>query len=376
MGLGNLGGQSLPARTARDSARQRPGALPGGTGAPVTSEGEREAVEESRRAERAGSRVAVRAALVSLVAGVAIMATKYLAWWVTGSSAIFADAAESIVNVIAAGMVSYTVILSARPPDREHPYGHGKAESVSAAVEGTLILIAAAAIIVHAVGEMIRGPELERLGTGILVAGGAGLANLLLALYLIRVGRRVRSEALVADGAHILTDVITTVGTVGALVLVQLTGIQLLDPLVALLVAANILRTGWRVVRRALRSLLDEADFELLSAISAHLESQRRPEWVEVHQLRAWSSGALLHLDVHLMVPRYLSIEEAHRIGDAFEARVAVALPERAEATVHLDPCTPKQCSACTVRDCAVRSEALDEPFRFTVETITRPGTI
>jgi cation diffusion facilitator family transporter len=332
--------------------------------------------EQTRGVTPEGSRAAVNAGVVAVVAGVALMAMKYLAWWVTGSSAIFADAAESIVNVIGAGMATYSVILSARPPDREHPYGHGKAESVSAAVEGTLILIAAAAIIVHALGEMIRGPDLERLGVGMLVAGGAGLGNLVLALYLIRVGRRVRSEALVADGTHLLTDVVTTVGTIAALVAVQFTGIALLDPLVALLVAANILRTGWRVVRRALGSLLDEADFQLLSEIGAHLEAERRPEWVEVHQLRAWSSGSLLHLDVHLMLPRYLSIEEGHRIGDAFEEYVARILPERAEAVVHLDPCTPRQCASCTGQDCPIRSDPLDEPFKFTAETITRPGII
>jgi len=333
-------------------------------------------LDESSRVTSVEPRTAVNAGIVSLVAGVAIMSAKFLAWWVTGSSAIFADAAESIVNVIAAAMATYSVIVSARPPDHDHPYGRGKAESVSAGVEGALILVAAAAIIVHAGSELIRGPELERLGVGILVAGGAGLGNLALALYLVRVGRRVRSEALVADGMHVLTDVVTTVGTIAALVVVKLTGIALFDPLVALLVAANILRTGWRVVRRALGKILDEADFELLSQISSHLEAERRPEWVEVHQLRSWSSGTLLHLDVHLMLPRYLSIEEGHRIGDEFEADVARILPERSEAVVHLDPCTPQQCSACAMAACPIRSEALDAPFRFTVETITRAGVI
>jgi cation diffusion facilitator family transporter len=322
------------------------------------------------------SRAAVHAGIVSLAAGGAIMAAKFLAWWVTGSSAILADAAESIVNVIAAAVATYSIVVSARPPDHDHPYGHGKAESVSAGIEGTLILIAAAAIIVHAGGEMIRGPELDNLDVGLAVAGGAGLGNLVLALYLTRAGRRARSEALVADGMHILTDVATTLGTIAALILVKLTGIALFDPLVALIVAANILRTGWRVVRRALGSILDEADFEVLSLISTHLEARRRPEWVEVHQLRTWSSGTLLHLDVHLMLPRYLSIEEGHKIGDEFEADVAQMLPEPTEAVVHLDPCTPQQCASCTMQGCPIRSEPSKAPFRFTVEAITRAGII
>jgi cation diffusion facilitator family transporter len=323
-----------------------------------------------------GSNAALRAGWISLVAGVAIMLAKFVAAAVTGSTAIFADAAESIVNVIAAAMATYSVAVAARPADEDHPYGHGKAETVSAAVEGALIVVAATVIALQAVLDIIEGPGVQQIGFGIAASGVAGLANLGLGVYLLRVGRRESSEAIEADGLHIMTDVVTTAGTIVALVLVQLTGWMLLDPIAALLVAANILRTGSRVIRQALRGLLDEADFSLLQQIGEHLAAVRRPEWVEIHQLRSWASGTFQHIDLHLIVPRYLSIEEAHRLGDQLEGHLVEFSGGAAESVVHLDPCTPRHCSACTMPSCPVRGTPLTTPFPFDVESLTRRGII
>lgn len=322
------------------------------------------------------SNAALRAGQISLVAGAVIMGAKFVASAVTGSTAIFADAAESIVNVIAAAMATYSVAVAARPADEDHPYGHGKAETVSAAVEGALIVVAASVIALEAVQDIIVGPMVQQIGVGIGISGVAGVANLGLGVYLLRVGRRESSEAIEADGLHIMTDVVTTAGTIVALVLVQLTGWMLLDPIAALLVAANILRTGSRVIRQALRGLLDEADFSLLQQIAEHLEAVRRPEWVEIHQLRSWASGTFQHVDLHLIVPRYLSIEQAHRLGDQLEAHLVDFADGGAESVVHLDPCTPKHCRACTMPDCPVRAAPLETPFSFDVESLTRRGII
>ena len=324
----------------------------------------------------AATRTAIRAGWVSVLAGAVIMLAKFIAWAVTGSSAVFADAAESVVNVIAAGMVTFSVTVAARPADQDHPYGHGKAEPLSAFVEGALILVAATFIIVQSIRELVFGPELTQLGLGIAIAGAAGLGNLLLGLYLIRVGRSTGSEALEADGQHVLTDVITTVGTLLALVLVRWTGIQLLDPLAALAVAANILWTGSRVMRRALGSLLDEADFPLLERLAQRLEAGRRPEWVEIHQLRMRASGSLTHVDLHLTVPRYLSVEEAHRIADALESEVDEVLEGQGDSVVHLDPCAPRQCPTCAVSPCPIRAAPLEGRLAFDVEQLVRPGLI
>ena len=322
------------------------------------------------------SRAAFRAGIVSLVAGIAIMGTKFAAWAVTGSTAMLADAAESVVNVVAAILVTAGVVVAARPADADHPYGHGKAEFLSAAAEGGMILVAATLILVQSVRQIVIGAEVQRLGAGILIAGVAGLANLVLGLYLVRVGRRERSAAVQADGVHVLADVATTVGTIGALGAVRLTGLTVIDPIVGFGIGLHILWAGWRVVRRAVGGLLDEADFDLLRSIAAHLDRVHRPEWVEVHQLRAWSSGSTTHLDVHLVVPRYFSVERAHHVADDFERRLLEEVSLPADAVVHIDPCIPRQCRACQVENCPVRSTPLDERFPFTVESLTRAGTI
>jgi len=318
------------------------------------------------------SKVVIRAGVLSVVAGVVILAVKIVAWWVTGSSALLADASESVVNVVAAVMATYSVFVAAQPADENHPYGHGKAEALSAAVEGLMIGAAAMLIVVESVRKIIDGPELERIGTGILIAGVAGAGNLLMGLYLVRVGRRENSEALQADGSHLLTDVVTTVGAIVALIAVQLTGFALLDPIAGLLVAANILVAAFRLARRALGGLLDAADFEMLARITHHLEANRHPEWIEVHQFRARRSGAHHLVDLHLTVPRYLDLERAHLSGDELEAELREFLGSEGGAVVHLDPCVPPQCPGCVIEGCPVREAPFRERLPFEVVGLTR----
>lgn len=321
-------------------------------------------------------RLAFRAGIISIVAGVVITLVKFLAWSLTGSTAVLSDAAESLVNVAAASMATWSVVVAARPADADHPYGHGKAENISAAVEGLMIAAAASLIFVEAARALVVGPELERLGFGIVLSVATAGANLVLGLYLIRIGRRAGSTAIEADGQHVMTDVITTAGTIVALIAVKLTGLAWIDPLAALAVAANIVRIGWRIIRSALGGLLDEADFEMLEQLSAALERGRQPEWVGVHELRSWFSGSFRHFDLHLSVPRYLSVEQAHRIGDQLENTILEQVGGGGDVVVHLDPCEARQCGSCTLEDCPVRASPLREPFRFGVEAITRKGLV
>ncbi|MBW2281058.1 MAG: cation transporter [Deltaproteobacteria bacterium] len=319
---------------------------------------------------------AVRAGVISLGAGSAIMAVKFVAFFLTGSTALLADASESIVNVIAGALLTYSLVVARRPADADHPYGHGKAEPLSAMFEGSLILIAASVIVAQAVYQLMIGPDLQRLGVGMALAGGTGVANGLLGLYLLRVARAESSEALRADAVHVLTDTITTAGGILALGLVTLTGYAWIDPVAGLLVAVNVVWAAWRVLRGALRGLLDEADFDLLASIASKLDRVRRDEWSEVHQLRAWSSGAIRHVDLHLVVPRYLTMEQGHVHADEVERTLLDLLGERGDVVVHVDPCLPLHCSGCAQKECPVRSEPLESPAPFTIESITRKGTI
>ena len=320
--------------------------------------------------------VALRAAVLSLAVGALILGVKFAAWLATGSSALLADALESIVNVVAAGMVAFAVMVAARPADRDHPYGHGKAEFLSAATEGALILLAATVIVAEGVRKLIVGVELERAGAGMLLAALGGAGNLALGLHLMRAGRAAGSDAIEADGRHVLTDVRTTAGSIGALIGVQLTGWLWLDPVVALAVAANIVLTGWRVVRRALAGLLDEADFDLIAQVGKVLERERRTDWIDIHELRTRRSGSFRHIDLHLVAPRYYTIDQAHAAAEDLEKALQPLVGEEGGVVVHVDPCRPWQCAGCEVAPCPVRSQPHEAHRVFDVPSLTRHGRL
>jgi cation diffusion facilitator family transporter len=293
---------------------------------------------------------------LSVAVAAVVFTVKAAAWILTGSVAVFSDAMESIVNVVAALLLVWSLRMAAQPADRDHPYGHGKAEFLSAGVEGALIVVAAVLIGVQALRDLVTGSVPQRLDTGIALVAGASLLNGALGFYLVRVGRRTRSLALVADGRHVLTDVWTSGGVLVGLLAVEWTGRIWLDPAVALAVAANIVREGWRLVRHAVGGLLDQADEALLVRLAAALEKDRPPEWIDVHNLRAWRSGAEAHVDLHLVVPRYFDAERLHRIQDEVAERMEAAAGMPAETVVHFDPCRPHECPRCTMPACAVRS--------------------
>jgi cation diffusion facilitator family transporter len=300
--------------------------------------------------------VRIRAGWLSLAIGTAIFGGKLAAFALTGSSAVLSDAMESVVNVVAAVLLLYSLIVAARPADRDHPYGHGKVEFFSAGVEGALIAVAALAILVQAVRELVRGPELRNLDLGLLLLTGLTLANGALGAYLIRVGRRNHSMALEADGRHLWTDVVTSVGVLAGLGAVRLTGLVVLDPLVAIAVALNILREGVRLVRRAVGGLMDEADVAMLERLVEALARVRPPWWIDAHGLRAWRSGAVHHVDLHLCVPRYFDADRLHEIDDEIHRTALGALGAVGDVLVHFDPCRPRQCPICAMPDCPVRS--------------------
>jgi cation diffusion facilitator family transporter len=313
-----------------------------------------------------------RAGWVALVAGVVILAGKFFAYGLTGSAAVLSDAMESVVNVVAGGLLLLSLGIAARPADTDHPYGHGKVEFFSAGIEGAMIFMAAVLIAVEAVQALVVGPELRRLDQGLAVLAVFSVANWALGIYLVRVGHRTRSAALVADGRHVLTDVWTTGGVLVGLGLVWVTGWTLLDPLMALAVAANILREGFRLVRDSVHGLMDKADEETLQGVTEALAARRGPEWIDIHGLRTWQAGAALHVDMHLQVPRYLSAEQLHDIHESIEEVLCELIGAGGGLVVHFDPCRPNACSRCEQPDCPVREAALVARPPLTLESATR----
>ena len=319
------------------------------------------------------SRARARAGLVSLIVGALILVAKYQAYRMTGSTAILSDALESIVNVVAAVFALGGIAFAAQPADRNHPYGHGKIEFFSAAFEGGLIAFAAVLIIYEVVRALLHGVEVRALDTGLMVVLGAGLANLALGWYLVRVGRASRSLVLVADGQHVLADFWTSVGIVVGLLLVRFTGLWWLDPVIAAVVALNLMWTGVRLVRHAAGGLLDEEDTPLLSRLLAVLGNHLGQGVIRVHHLRAIRAGRFHHVDAHLVVPEFWSVEQAHELSESLAERVIADLGVEGELIFHTDPCHRAYCAMCDLDDCMVRREPFHGRPPLTLDEAVRP---
>jgi len=314
----------------------------------------------------------LRAGRLSLAAGIAIFAGKFSAYLLTGSSAIFADALESTVNIVSAGVLLFALTLAAKPPDRDHPYGHGRVEFLSASIEGAAITFAALLILAESIHELIRGPELGRLDLGLGVLAFFSLLNGILGRHLVQVGQETDSIALIADGRHILADVWTSVGVIGGLIFVRLTGYVWADPVIAIVVALNVAREGVLLLRSSIGNLMDEAEVETLGAVVEILESQRDESWIDAHSLRSWRSGARRHIDLHLTVPRYFDVEQIHAIHDKIEAALLSNDLHGGDAVVHFDPCDASLCTHCNMRDCKVRTADFESRIPFTTDLLTR----
>lgn len=271
--------------------------------------------------------------------GVAVFVTKLGAWWMTRSVALLSDALESVVNVVAAAVMLRALEVARRPPDADHPYGHGKAEYLSAAFEGGLIALVAALTVVAAAERFLAPVALRRVGAGLAASIAATVANALLGAYLLRVAKAEKSLALEADGRHVLADVITSVGVAVGVVLAGVTGWWRLDPLVAMVVAAHILWVGWRLVRRSLGALMDElADPDEARALEAALDEAARALGASgVDALRLRKQGPRAHADARLRVRPDVTVERAHALCDALEARARVIDPTL-ELVLHVEP--------------------------------------
>lgn len=321
----------------------------------------------------AAARARLRAVSISLAVSVVLLAAKYQAYRLTGSTAILSDALESIVNVVAAVFGLGGLVFAGRPADRNHPYGHGKIEFFSAAFEGGLITFAAVLIFYEVVLSLLRGPEIRALDLGVAIVLGAGVMNLLLGFYLVRAGRRYDSLTLVADGRHVLADFYTSGGIVIGLLMVRFTGIAWLDPVVAAVVALNLVWTGFRLVRQAAGGLLDEEDPALLGRLLDVLQPHLGQGVIRVHHLRAIRSGRFHHVDAHLVVPEFWSVERSHELAEDLAARVIKEVGVEGEMALHTDPCHRVYCAMCDLDACPVRREPFQSRPAMTLEEAVQP---
>ncbi|WP_026917611.1 cation diffusion facilitator family transporter [Gordonia shandongensis] len=278
-----------------------------------------------------------RWALLSIATALVTIALKTLAWQITGSVGLLSDAAESVVNLVAAVVAFFALRIAARPADDDHNFGHAKSEYFSAVVEGVMIVVAAVVIMATAVDRLINPRELESVGIGLVVSVIASVLNAVVAWQLLRVGRRHRSATLEADGQHLLTDVWTTGGVVVGVGLVAVTGWTVLDPVIAIIVAVNILFVGYRLVKESTLGLMDTAvpDAER-AAIDAVLDGFRT-DGVDFHDVRTREAGHLRFVQLHMLVPGRWTVQRAHDLLEEVETELHSAV-EDLRPTIHLEP--------------------------------------
>jgi len=282
-------------------------------------------------------------ALLSVV----LLGVKFFAYYLTNSVAILTDALESIVNVSAGFIGLYSLYVSAKPADKDHPYGHGKAEFISAAIEGTLILTAGSLTIYKAIKTLLYPEPLSSIDTGIWLVAITAVANYFIGITCVRIGNRNQSMALVASGRHLQTDTLSTIGIIAGLVLLFFTKWVWVDSAVALLFGGIIIFTGYKIVSKSIAGIMDKADLTLLERMVALLNKSRHINWVDLHNLRVIKYGAILHLDCHLTLPWYLNVHEAHTEIDQLATLVRSEFGESLELFVHSDGCLPFSCQIC-----------------------------
>lgn len=281
----------------------------------------------------------MRLAIGSVFVGLAVLALKTLAWALTGSLALMSDALESLVNVATALAVIVALRVAQRPADANHPYGHHKAEFLSAVLEGVLIVIAALFILREAYHGLLSPRAMDMPLTGMIITGLASVINAVWATILIRQGRAQRSPALAADGRHLMTDVVSSGGVLIGIALAVLTGWLWLDPAMAALVAVNILWSGWHVIKGSVGGLMDEAvpDDQLATIRQVIASAASDDAALEAHDLRTRHAGAVTFIEFHLVVPGDTTVEDAHTLCDRIEAALMAALPG-ARVTIHVEP--------------------------------------
>lgn len=308
--------------------------------------------------------------LIALVVSVLLMAIKVIAYLMTKSNIILSDALESTVNIAAGAIALYSLILSVKPRDKEHPYGHGKIEFITSGLEGGMIVLSAGIIIWKGVEDMFKPTELLKIDLGIILISVAGLANLILGLWLESLGKKHKSIILESDGIHLKTDGLTSFLLIAGLVLIYFTHLVIIDNILAILIGCYLVYTGARLLRRALSGIMDESDEELIEELIGHFNAVRTPSLIDIHNLRIIRYGSKLHVDCHVTLPYYFTLEEAHQELVRIEKSVSEIHGESVEFFIHGDPCIESSCRICLIDSCTVRKFSFQQKLTWSAENL------
>lgn len=305
------------------------------------------------------------------IIGMLLFVGKLIAWHLTNSDAVFSDAMESIVNIISAFMGLYSLYLAAQPKDENHPYGHGKVEFITSGVEGSLIIFAGIMIIVEAADSLLHGNTLNKLDYGIVIVLLTAVLNYIMGYISVKKGEKEKSVVLISSGKHLQSDTLTTLGVVVSLLLVYITGIHWIDAVVALGFGAYIMWVGYKIIRKSLSGIMDEADPELLKAVAEVLAKNRKKEWIDIHNMKIQQYGSGLHIDAHITLPWYNTLKDSHEEMENIMKALAAETERHVEFNFHMDDCKPYSCAICEL-ECTFRQQAFKEKIAWTSETLSQ----
>jgi len=325
-------------------------------------------VKASSSANNSKSNIKLQWTILSV--GSLLLILKFAAYFLTVSNTILSDAFESIINVSAAAFALFSLYYSAMPKDKNHPYGHGKIEFIAAGVEGVLIVGAGLGIIYKSVYNFFFPLELHDLDIGIVLVSIAGLANYIMGHILEKRGREQKILVLESGGKHLKTDAYSSLALLIGLFAIYILDLPILDSVFAIIFGLYIGFEGYKIIRKSIAGIMDEADFELLDEIIELLNQKRETQWIDIHNLRVIKYGSVIHIDAHLTVPYYLTVQEGHAQIDKLEEIVREEFGTSVELFLHVDPCIESSCPICPVADCKVRKHPFKKRLDWDSETV------
>ena len=296
---------------------------------------------------------------------------KLVAWYLTNSVAILTDALEYTINVISSIIGLYSLSLSAKPKDYNHPYGHGKAEFLSSSIEGILMIVSSFIILYQAIINLQHPHTISKLDYGIYLVAFTAFLNYFLGYFSIKEGKKTNSLPLAATGKHLQSDTYATLAIIVGLIAIYFTKYIWIDSIVAIVFATIIIVSGYKILRSSIAGIMDEADDELLRKLVEILEKNRNENWIDLHNLRIIKYGATLHLDCHLTVPWYFNVNEAHKEIDVLSCLVKNEFGESVELFVHTDGCLDFSCKVCNKKTCNVRKFNFKKTIHWTVNNVS-----
>ena len=307
-----------------------------------------------------------------VIIAISLFILKLIAYYLTKSVAVLTDALESTVNVISGIIGWYSLYIAAKPKDEDHPYGHGKAEFLSAAVEGVLIMIASCVIIYESAYHLIYPHPLEKLDQGLLLVGISAVINFTMGFIALKMGKKNNSLALEASGRHLQSDTYSTLAIIAGLALIYLTGKQYIDSMVGFGMALFLGFIGYRITRRSIAGIMDEADEKILVRMVALLNQHRENNWIDIHNFRVIKYGTVLHVDCHITVPWYDTVRDSHATIERLTNLIEKEFGESMEFFVHEDACTESSCPICSKQECPVRLHPFEKRIEWTLSNIIK----